>query len=122
MAQLTPRFSTNRVVREYTETYYLPAATAYRARVADRGGLGTQLVTWQQALAAHWPEARFGGMSAEIRGVERRVTVQVHLGGLDPEMVCVELYAARATTASRNVTPWCGAGNSTNPATATSTA
>ena len=95
MAQLTPRFSTNRVVREYTETYYLPAATAYRARVADRGRLGAQLVTWQQALAAHWPEARFGGMSAEIRGVERRVTVQVHLGGLDPEMVCVELYAAR---------------------------
>jgi len=26
MARLTPRFSTNRVVREYTDTYYLPAA------------------------------------------------------------------------------------------------
>ena len=95
MAQLTPRFSTNRVVREYTEKYYLPAATAYRARASDRGRLGAQLVAWRQALAAHWPEARFGGMSVEMRGAERRVTVQVHLGGLDPEMVCVELYAAR---------------------------
>ena len=93
MAQLTPRFSTNRVVREYTETYYLPAATAYRARAADRGRLGAQLVTWRRAIAAHWPEARFGGMSAETRGVERRVTVQVHLGGLNPDSVCVELYA-----------------------------
>ena len=37
MAQLTPRFSTNRAVREYTEQHYLPAATAYLKRVADKG-------------------------------------------------------------------------------------
>ena len=30
MARLTPRFSANRTVREYTEQYYLPAAAAYR--------------------------------------------------------------------------------------------
>ena len=29
MARLTPRFSANRTVREYTEQHYLPAATAY---------------------------------------------------------------------------------------------
>ena len=28
-----------------------------------------------------------------MRGAERRVTVQVHLGGLDPNAVRVELYA-----------------------------
>jgi len=93
MARLTPRFSANRVVREYTEKYYLPAASAYRARAADRGRLGAQLVAWRRAIAAHWPEARFGGVSAETRGPERRVTVQVHLGGLDPDAVGVELYA-----------------------------
>jgi starch phosphorylase len=32
-------------------------------------------------------------MSAEIRGAQRRVTVQVHLGGLDHDAVSVELYA-----------------------------
>jgi len=30
MARLTGQFSTNRMVREYTESYYLPAAAAYR--------------------------------------------------------------------------------------------
>ncbi|MGA7801243.1 MAG: alpha-glucan family phosphorylase, partial [Gammaproteobacteria bacterium] len=35
MAHLTPQFSTNRAVREYTEKHYLPAAAAYRARAAD---------------------------------------------------------------------------------------
>ena len=36
MARLTPRFSANRAVREYTEQHYLPAAAAYRLRIADQ--------------------------------------------------------------------------------------
>lgn len=93
MARLTPRFSTNRVVREYTEKYYLPAAAAYRTRAADHGEPATQMLAWQQALAGHWAEAGFGAMAVETRGAERRVTVTVHLGGLDPDAVGVELYA-----------------------------
>jgi len=93
MARLTPRFSTNRVVREYTEKYYVPAAAAYRTRAADHGGRGAELVAWRQALAAHWPEARFGAVSVEKHGTEQQVTVEVRLGRLDPEAVRVELYA-----------------------------
>jgi starch phosphorylase len=93
MARLTPRFSTNRVVREYTEKYYVPAAVAYRARAADHGQLGTELIKWRQALTAHWPETRFGAVSAQSHGTERRVAVDVWLGGLAPEAVLVELYA-----------------------------
>ena len=40
MARLTPRFSANRTVREYTEQHYLPAAAAYRERAADKGAIG----------------------------------------------------------------------------------
>jgi starch phosphorylase len=93
MARLTPRFSTNRVVREYTEKYYVPAAAAYRTRSADHGRPGAELIAWRQALAAHWQEARFGAMSVETHGTEQRATVTVRLGGLDPEAVRVELYA-----------------------------
>src|SRR5207245_10826130 len=46
MARLTPRFSTNRVVREYTDTYYVPAAASYRARAADKAARGTPRVGW----------------------------------------------------------------------------
>jgi starch phosphorylase len=93
MARLTPRFSANRVVREYTETYYLPAAAAYQARAANQGKLGAQLVAWRRAIASGWSGAAFGRMSVETRDFERWITVQVHLGGLDPTAVCVELYA-----------------------------
>jgi glycogen phosphorylase len=93
MARLTPRFSTNRVVREYTEKYYVPAAAAYRARAADHGSVGAKLLAWRQALAAHWRQARLGALTVRAQGAERVVTVTVYLGGLDPEAVAVELYA-----------------------------
>jgi len=50
MARLTAQFSANRTVREYTELHYLPAAAAYRARAADKGALGKQVVDWLQML------------------------------------------------------------------------
>src|SRR5207302_10745842 len=62
MARLTPRFSTNRVVREYTDTYYVPAAARYRARGADKAALGTQLVGWTRGVTQYWPDARSGAL------------------------------------------------------------
>jgi starch phosphorylase len=53
MGRLTPLFSTNRTVREYTEQHYLPAAVAYRTRAAEHGAMGRQIVQWQHALAQH---------------------------------------------------------------------
>ena len=93
MARLTPRFSANRVVREYTENHYAPAAAAYRARAAEKGALGAALRTWQEHLAQHWREARFGAVTAESRGAWHEFTVHLYLGGLDPGSVRAELYA-----------------------------
>jgi starch phosphorylase len=96
MMRLTPRFSANRVVREYTECLYLPSAAAYRARAADKGALGAQIRAWRRALDAHWGEARFGDLRVTSDAGGHRFTVEVHLGALDPEAVRVELYAAPA--------------------------
>jgi starch phosphorylase len=93
MARLTPKFSTNRVVREYTETYYVPAAARYRERAADKGVLGAQLAAWRRSLAQHWREALFGAVRVETEGAQHHVVVEVSLGNLDPESVRVELYA-----------------------------
>jgi starch phosphorylase len=93
MARLTPQFSTNRAVREYTDTYYVAAAAGYRARSADKALLGTQLVAWRRDLAQHWPDARFGAVRATTQGARHHISVEVYLGRLDPEAVRVELYA-----------------------------
>ena len=61
MARLTPRFSTNRAVREYTEQHYLPAATAYRERAADKGAVGRNMVNWEHTLKEKW--GTMGGLA-----------------------------------------------------------
>lgn len=93
MARLTPRFSTNRAVREYTERHYLPAASAYRTRAADKGAIGVQGVGWRHALDHKWTALRFGAVKVETEGEQHAFEVEVHLDDLDPEAVRVELYA-----------------------------
>jgi len=93
MARLTPRFSTNRTVREYTEQHYLPTAAAYRARLAKNGVAARQLLDWQQALAQKWIGVHFGDVKVETRGEQHVFEVQVSLNDLDPKAVRVELYA-----------------------------
>ena len=65
MARLTPRFSANRTVREYTEEHYLPAAAAYRERAANKGAIGRQIVDWQHAVDRGWGSLRFGELRVE---------------------------------------------------------
>ncbi len=93
MARLTSRFSSNRAVREYTEQYYLPAASAYRERAADKDAIGVQLVNWRRALDQKWAALRFGEVKVETDGEQHVFEVQAYLDDLDPEAVRVELYA-----------------------------
>jgi len=93
MARLTPTFSANRAVRQYTEEHYLSAAAAFRQRAENRGAAGADLVTWQAELAKHWSVLRFGPATVEQQGEQYLFHVQVFLGDIDPETVKVELYA-----------------------------
>jgi glycogen phosphorylase len=93
MARLTPQFCATRTVREYTEQHYLPAAVAYRSRVAEKGGIGRQMVDWQHDLERKWGALHFGEVKVETRGEQHVFEVQVYLNDLDPKAVRVELYA-----------------------------
>ena len=73
MARLTPRFSANRTVREYTEQHYLPAAATYRERAADKGAVGRQMVNWQHTLKEKWATLRFGEVKVETNGEPARL-------------------------------------------------
>jgi len=93
MARLTPYFSADRAVREYTEQHYLPAAAAYRARAVAGAALGRQIVAWRVALDRQWAALRFGAVSVVTVGTEHVFEAQVFVHDLDPEAVRVELYA-----------------------------
>ena len=93
MARLTPLFSAHRAVREYTEQRYLPAATAYRERAANKGAIGKQIVDWRHSLEQKWAALHFGEVKVETRGEQHVFEIQVYLNDLDPQAVRVELYA-----------------------------
>lgn len=93
MARLTPRFSANRAVAEYTEHYYIPAAEAYLGRAADKGAKGAEVVRWLRMLEHNWPNLRFGEMRITTNDGRHEFEIQVYLNGLDPDNVAVELYA-----------------------------
>ncbi len=93
MARLTPRFSADRAVREYTEQHYLPAAAIYRARAAHEGAVGRQVVDWQHAVDRKWGSLRFGNLRVETNADHHVFEVEIFLNDLDPSAVWVELYA-----------------------------
>jgi glycogen phosphorylase len=93
MARLTPTFSANRAVRQYTDERYLSAAAAFRQRHENRGSLGADLVAWQADLAKHWSSLRFGSATVQQQGQQYLFQVQVFLDDMNSEAVRVELYA-----------------------------
>ena len=93
MARLTPRFSAHRAVREYTEQRYLPAASAYHEREANKGAIGKQMVDWRHSLDQKWAGLHFGEVKVETRDGQHAFEIQVFLNGLDANAVRVELYA-----------------------------
>ena len=93
MARLTPRFSATRTVREYTEQRYLPSASSYRQRTADKGAAGQRVVEWRHNLDQKWAALHFGEVRVETRDGQHVIEVQVYFNDLDPNAVRLELCA-----------------------------
>jgi glycogen phosphorylase len=93
MARLTPRFSASRTVKDYAERHYVPAASAYRARAAEKGADARELVDWQHRLAQEWAGLRIGGVHVETNGPVHVIEAEVFLAAVDPEAVRVQIYA-----------------------------
>jgi starch phosphorylase len=97
IARLTPRFSADRAVMEYTSQYYIPAAKTYHERAAENSAAGIDLVNWQRSLDKKWTRLRFGEMKIDTAGEKHTLTVPVYLNGLDAKDVQVEIYAEAET-------------------------
>lgn len=93
MAQLTPHYSSNRMVREYTERFYMPMAEACRQRHDGNAALAANIEEWHALLRQHWDKLYFGSVTADASAEGNRFQVQVYLDGIPPEAVSVELYA-----------------------------
>jgi starch phosphorylase len=90
-------FCSMRMMSQYETNYYLKAAHRYKALIADDAQEGHSLAAQHERLRSLWTGVR---IEAPVReqaksfrvGDSFRLTCRVHLGGLSPEEVEVELY------------------------------
>ncbi|HET7770864.1 MAG TPA: alpha-glucan family phosphorylase [Chloroflexota bacterium] len=89
-------YNTNRMLREYTEGFYLPSAQRLAKLASDDMAGAKRLVGWKRQVAAAWKEVRIEEVDANPAdvavGMELPVKARVRLGSLRPEDVSVQLY------------------------------
>ena len=93
MSRLAPQFSANRMLREYLERIYVPAASAYARRTGEGARVAKELSRWHEDLEAEWSGIRFGDVDTSLTDAGRSFRVAVSLGRVEPDAVRVELYA-----------------------------
>ncbi|MFQ5859613.1 MAG: alpha-glucan family phosphorylase, partial [Anaerolineae bacterium] len=93
-------FNTHRMVREYTECFYLPADERFRQLTADDMVRAKALAAWKARIQEGWPQIRVETVDTEPVtelqvGGKVRARARIHLGALTPDDVTVELYLGR---------------------------
>jgi len=96
MTQLTPQFSTNRMLLEYVREHYLPAATEYAQRCANGAAVAQSLWQWERQIRHRWHEVHAGNLEVAQEGDGLTFSLPVYLGDLPSDAVAAQLYAEAA--------------------------
>jgi starch phosphorylase len=94
---LCPVFSTERMVREYAEHFYIPAHDQLANLGRDDMSLATGLARWKEKLHRLWPQVRIDGVQVHCDeevavGTRLPVSASVFLGDIPREEVAVDIY------------------------------
>jgi glycogen phosphorylase len=97
MKMAVHRFCSSRMVHDYENRFYLPIFRRFGNLVAEEAKEAKNLAAQRERLEALWREIRIEQPERQTEGTFRvgeefEVTAVVHLGGLRPEEVEVELY------------------------------
>jgi starch phosphorylase len=110
MRKLAPVFNTNRMVREYTEKFYVPADKRGRALAANGLARSIALAKIKDKLRHEWGGIKIVGVHQSGNGHYRvgdnmQVEALVDLPGIDPADVSVQLYAGPITATGQIGSP-----------------
>jgi starch phosphorylase len=98
VSTLGPSISASRMVREYVDDWYLPAARRSRRLAQDDFAAARALVNWRARIASSWRDVHILGITHEEQayvGDPQRVWADVALGNLTADEVEVQLWHGR---------------------------
>ncbi|MFC1959844.1 alpha-glucan family phosphorylase [Chloroflexota bacterium] len=102
MRELSPYFNTHRMLREYTDQYYIPARNRYLRLTQAEPTNARQYLDWWQRISNKWDAIQIKKVHVpreDIKvGEEMTVSTLVDLQELSPEEVKVQLYYGRLDT------------------------
>jgi starch phosphorylase len=109
IAKLCPEFNMHRMVKQYTEAYYLVTHSRYLNLRAEDSVRARRLADWLTKVEAAWPLVRVDSLKndvAEIRlGEQVLVSARVALNGLTPEDVAVQVVSGSVDAAGEITNP-----------------
>jgi starch phosphorylase len=100
MKELCPTFNSNRMVRQYTEQYYLPArAHSERICRTDLDG-ARRLADWRRVVTENWGRLKLVGVEADLAeetvvGATGRVKAWLESAPLLPQDIAIEVVYGR---------------------------
>jgi starch phosphorylase len=99
MMTVIPRFNMRRVLFDYTQGLYLPAAHQYLELAADNFSAARTLADWKQRVRQAWAKVSLKLLSDGARDLPRgerlRLRAAAALNGLNPADVRIEFTARR---------------------------
>jgi glycogen phosphorylase len=104
MARLVPVFNTNRMVRDYTEKFYVPAFDRGQELSSDSLARAVALAATKELLRKNWNAIKIVGVHTSGNGHYKvgesmQVEALVDLPDLDPKHLAVQLYAGPVNAA-----------------------
>ena len=108
MKRLCPVFNTNRMVMEYTERFYIPAAKRYSELAAQGGARLHPILEWRRRFRTAGSQVKITRVQVEnnreIRvGAKMQVMASVVLGEIPPEYVRVQIVSGSVNEDGRIV-------------------
>jgi len=93
---ICPKFNSHRMVSDYIETSYIPAATAFSELRAGNHAVLREMVAWKRRIRQDWDKVvvravEVRGETEAVKGKEVEVVVTVDTAGHDPQELNVEL-------------------------------
>jgi len=97
LMKLSAEFNTNRMVREYTNNYYIPALGCYDKFLGDHCGKAKKLAEWKARVKQEWGKIKVETVTVDLRddvkvGDSVKVESVIQLGHLKPEDVSAQVY------------------------------
>ena len=106
MQVLGPKVTAARMVRDYVDQLYVPAARRADPLLHDGAARARELSAWKRRVLAAWPEVRVGSVRVDqVSPREQRVETYVSLGGLDAADVEVQALVGRVDADDRILDP-----------------